>query len=1474
MKKFARFSLLAAVMILVAVVASLLMVTTTAASTVKTIYIAETALGKGDGSSAANAMGSVEEIAPSVPDSANLWEKYTEKQYYKNSALYRAAAQLASTGGKIVLVGDVSIDFSKTCAGEIKEDGTVTSRQTSRDFNMPTYGNNEITITNESYNANLILTEGAMMILGGNTVFEDLNIVTHDGTATESGAQKGYTICCNGYKTVFGEGITSTSYSGNYKATGYTKRTANTNNKDYFITIAGGTRYGISSRGADITVKSGIWNILNGGNRGNGGHEQFGDVNLKVEGGTFLGAIVGGGSWYAAVTTFGNVDINISGGTFYGNIYAAGRSKLGYENNKAKVTISGGLFSNSNTINECYSASYDIPLSVDVSACTLANSKINTLLSKIGDSEIVYPAKWVTSATVKSFSEIAFKGEAYDADSVVFSVSYTNGKTGEVAYNPNNTSMSVTLDTTTEGKKAMSWKCGGATGTKEVSVLSVPAPVFEGAQVATESGNLGKLRFVAHTSMELSSGVALKESGESPYGFIAYVNTPNTTSMDIDMTEIRNATIAKGEIFRSDIDKYGLYNNDKLRTFSAEFKDLSVKDYNSTISVVAYLKFTYNGKEYVRYSDVATKTVLGVANAAYASELESDAGKAFVKTNIIDKYAAYTANKAAMVDSASADAMRNQVVSAFKAMANYQWTPSETFTLNAGNKTNTYTAGTTYKGIPYINNRKATLSEFTANITTVSGTNGSTNLYTGPIRGIYEIFGVPNYDANGVFTGFTGGIYNSTSFAKNLTDGKKVEDYATEDMLYISNSFPATDYSAIYNAWNVVGTNEVWPVGLAGAIPGRSSGVVAVGGYKYSGTDTKAMCESNGTAVMYAAYAACKPGDVLVNYSSSGRSLHMVTTASNGTAAATTTLKRSYTTDTMKNNSHFVLDSSVSFESLYNSGFIPVTIPELQNGLKTPTTALLSGFDGEKSFEIGKVVGIIESNRTIVSVNVTIGVGNNYVYEKTNYYTTEDTDKNRVDLSEFNFSTMKPYLAAGKAYTLKVTAEIAGNASKTVLAECNYTMPANDLTKYAAVFTGSNTPILKLPADLKQAASDYMWTQYNATEWTPSHSFKYYDTNTESEAFCPSSIYEAGVTYRGTLYADMRATLAEFKKTLTKNNVLNIDTTLELKNGYYQVDWSKIMGNHCSAGMFHAYQQSSRVSAGYGSRANPDFKSVGVEDIYGNFAKNMVGHTISAVKAYGCYAMYESYAKWQVGDYMYNTGDGGGHTRMVSEVVVVRDAATGMIDPDRSYVLLNEQTDTLISDRIDTNKYNLYVATNENGTTYMQFIKKTDTTTIKPTNGKVYTKFSDFYKDYGFDTTWWLNNKYSFRTLGGTSSYYAVGYRPLEYITNVGEDRYVGINQTPTFTELCNAATATPTVIETNYPLVSTFARITNTKTGEFTDVYGFRAKTNEYRYDLSNMAANLTTAVSGLASGSYKISVIAELAVGEVEVLSYNYTK
>ncbi|MDD4729699.1 MAG: hypothetical protein PHN55_13240, partial [Dysgonamonadaceae bacterium] len=189
-----------------------------AASSPNVIYISDA--GTGDGSSPSSPLKAVTVIENTTPPSDPNYQFWYGQRYYMNCVLYQAFEKLTETGGTVVLVGDVTIGYSKTYSN---------SSITSRDYYFPDHGENMITVTSSyngvNYGAKLTLTEGAYLSLSGNTTFENITFATGETNRA---------ICCNNNKAVFGEGIVCVTTSGH---------DATPSNATRFLSIAGGTRY-------------------------------------------------------------------------------------------------------------------------------------------------------------------------------------------------------------------------------------------------------------------------------------------------------------------------------------------------------------------------------------------------------------------------------------------------------------------------------------------------------------------------------------------------------------------------------------------------------------------------------------------------------------------------------------------------------------------------------------------------------------------------------------------------------------------------------------------------------------------------------------------------------------------------------------------------------------------------------------------------------------------------------------------------------------------------------------------------------------------------------------------------------------------------------------------------------------------------------------------------------------------------------
>lgn len=156
-------------------------------------------------------------------------------------------------------------------------------------------------------------TTSANMILAGKFVFENLNIVT-------SGSNMPRAVVCNGYDTVFGEGIVCEK-KGNAP----------------FLSIVGiSLEDDCVTSGGKITVKSGTYyNVCAGNRNGN----SIGNTTLDIDGGTFEGIVSASGYNALGYKQEGNAVLVINGGTFLGQVGC-----ITDVSNDFNFTINGGNF--------------------------------------------------------------------------------------------------------------------------------------------------------------------------------------------------------------------------------------------------------------------------------------------------------------------------------------------------------------------------------------------------------------------------------------------------------------------------------------------------------------------------------------------------------------------------------------------------------------------------------------------------------------------------------------------------------------------------------------------------------------------------------------------------------------------------------------------------------------------------------------------------------------------------------------------------------------------------------------------------------------------------------------------------------------------------------------------------------------------------------------------------------------------------
>lgn len=242
-------------------------------------------------------------------------------------AISTAVNAIKSSGGTIVITGKTTVNVFAVPA----HTGAITYTSV--------YDGVDYAKTNGA-----CLSLGGRMVLGGESTFENMTIEC--GTATTNNA--GGVIYAYGYKTTFGEGITCTNPKGAL----------------IYPSLYAGGYSNNGSRNPNLTVKSGTWRAIFGGN-GNGAFT--GNSTVNFEGGTVKLSLVGGNN---AVGNFtGNTTLNISGGKIEKNDggYGIVGSTLGY---LSALTFTGDI-----TIN----ISGNPTIEADVLGAARASSNVTTV---------------------------------------------------------------------------------------------------------------------------------------------------------------------------------------------------------------------------------------------------------------------------------------------------------------------------------------------------------------------------------------------------------------------------------------------------------------------------------------------------------------------------------------------------------------------------------------------------------------------------------------------------------------------------------------------------------------------------------------------------------------------------------------------------------------------------------------------------------------------------------------------------------------------------------------------------------------------------------------------------------------------------------------------------------------------------------------------------------------------------------------
>lgn len=237
------------------------------------------------------------------------------------------AFKLLSDGGTVVVTGKLTIDTP---------------------LKLPA-AQNAVTITGVYDGVDYISGDGAALLMGANLTFSSACII--ENIAVRATADNVYLIF-NGYKGTIGDGIISSCSA----------------SVSTYAGIIGGSEssaiYDIAYK-SDITVNSGIWNNVMGGNSSvgtyngikfrtciNGGEyygyitaagrgAQSGTASVTSNGGTFYSGVYGISGSSAGESFKGTIDIEINGGVVYCKV-APGTARTCVLNGTYNLTVNGG----------------------------------------------------------------------------------------------------------------------------------------------------------------------------------------------------------------------------------------------------------------------------------------------------------------------------------------------------------------------------------------------------------------------------------------------------------------------------------------------------------------------------------------------------------------------------------------------------------------------------------------------------------------------------------------------------------------------------------------------------------------------------------------------------------------------------------------------------------------------------------------------------------------------------------------------------------------------------------------------------------------------------------------------------------------------------------------------------------------------------------------------------------------------------
>jgi len=293
--------------------------------------------------------------------------------------------------------------------------------------------------------------------------------------------------------------------------------------------------------------------------------------------------------------------------------------------------------------------------------------------------------------------------------------------------------------------------------------------------------------------------------------------------------------------------------------------------------------------------------------------------------------------------------------------------------------------------------------------------------------------GLPYTQAGGTELGFLDfaaskdekGIYTISGLNKEML-------HSGSGLCRISNDCS----SAVLLSWGMVG-NSVTSTSTKTMVPDR--GCIRVGEYESDpsvNNNTKDTIRQNDEQTMYKAYAQLQKGDAVVyNHNGAGHAMMAVKVivyekdgVINGDASLVLLIDQTSSymrqekivyNETIGENVYQIygLDKGVSFKSLYNTGYLPVTCKEL---IDPSPVEEMKVTDSESTYTKDNIFkGVFSANRHVGDVTITIKDASGNVVQKVTGYV-KRSDWRNYDLN--NFLTEDPKVLNGSVDLSKLAA--------------------------------------------------------------------------------------------------------------------------------------------------------------------------------------------------------------------------------------------------------------------------------------------------------------------------------------------------------------------------------------------------------------------------------------------------------------------